>query len=78
MTNPETAKKLAAKLFEKGDKGFLLVVFPENGNLYELSIATNANNDTLLEVVAIVTHMLRQPKLKQEVLGEGRAQLTDE
>lgn len=78
--NSATAKKLAERVINTGNKGYLIIVFPEDDphpNPREISFGTNVDNGVLLEVLEIVIQMILGGGYKQEILGQGQVQLED-
>lgn len=79
ITNSETANKLAQKILGTGDKGFLIVVFPEGKRelgIKDISLATNArDNAVLIDVIALASCIIMAGRYQQEILGEGQHQL---
>ena len=74
----QSARELAAKVIGTGNKGFLIVVFPENEtelSMEDLDIATNANNDTVFMVAMLVSMMMKYGIYQQEILGKGQQRL---
>ena len=72
ITDSQTAERLAQQVRDTGNTSFLLVVFPENGQrllMKDLDIATNANNETVIEVARLLATMLATGQYQQEILN---------
>ena len=83
ITDPQTARELAKKVIDTGNKGFLMVVFPFPEDeeepmlsMNDLDIVTNANNGLVIYVAMLAAMMLKMGGYRQEIL-QGERQLPE-